>query len=96
MVRVGASTQAGRERTMRHLAVAAALCVCGLGAAASAASAAERAAKLIAVPRPGEVKLDGELGDWDLSGALDSAYEAALATAPACRGCRFIRAGIEE
>jgi len=41
--------------------------------------AADRASRLVAVPRSGEVKLDGRLDDWDLSAALDSVYEPALA-----------------
>ena len=46
---------------------------------ASAQEQAFRHEKAIAVLAPRAVKLDGDLKEWDLSGALDSAYEPALA-----------------
>ncbi|MFW6162638.1 MAG: FlgD immunoglobulin-like domain containing protein, partial [Planctomycetota bacterium] len=46
---------------------------CGLAAAQS-----ERHDRVMAVPAPRTVTVDGDLGEWDLSGAIDSAFDEAL------------------
>ncbi len=38
----------------------------------------QRHDSLIVVPAPGPVVIDGDLKDWDLSGAIDSAYDESL------------------
>jgi sugar lactone lactonase YvrE len=50
-----------------------------LALAGSVAAQQQRCAELVAVPAPARVVIDGSLGEWDLSGALDSAFDEALA-----------------
>ncbi|MBI5832690.1 MAG: hypothetical protein HZB16_10335 [Armatimonadetes bacterium] len=38
----------------------------------------QRHDQIVAVPVPGRITVDGSLKDWDLSGAIDSAYDDAL------------------
>ncbi len=54
---------------------AVAVCLAAIG---ETSIAAPRASRLIAVPRTVPVVLDGDLGEWDLSGAIDSMYEESM------------------
>jgi len=47
--------------------------------AGAAAGQAQRNDLVVAVPPPGPVAVDGDLKDWDLTGAVDCAYDASLA-----------------
>lgn len=46
---------------------------------AVADGAMERHERLVAVPAPGAVTIDGDWKEWDLSGAVESVYDSALA-----------------
>src|SRR4051812_7891573 len=53
--------------------------ITGSGAGPPAHAQAQRHDRITVVPRPAPVTLDGDLREWDQSGALDLVYDRALA-----------------
>ncbi|MFW5915696.1 MAG: hypothetical protein ACOCTQ_04405, partial [Planctomycetota bacterium] len=58
------------------LVIVTVLCVMGLRSA-SADRGRGRHGQLYVVPTPGEIEIDGELDDWDLSGQIEMFVEEA-------------------
>ena len=71
--------------TLIHLAALtrlrfiASLAVMAMLAPIDTAKAGQRHSRILALPCPGRVVIDGSLDEWDQTGAVDSAYEESLA-----------------